>query len=471
MWWIVGALVIIVLYLCMAVLPFCSQPQVTADTIELAEQLKESVSWQKQAGSERARVMPDSQEALTERLRLIDGAQESIILSTFDMRSDESGKLLLGALSDAAKRGVEVALLLDGYSYITQAWGNPYFLALAGQERVEFRIYNSPNLAKPWKLMARMHDKYLIADGETYILGGRNSNDLFLGEPNENQNYDWDVLVYQTADRAGENSLTQLEHYFQAVWTSGECKLIGKSSFWRQNPSVKRAGEELSTIWETYCKNYPENLEAVDYQAETCETNSIRLLANPIHTGAKEPVVYHVVTELMAQPGEMVVFHTPYILCSKAMQSRLEWLCGQNSDIVMMTNSIANNANPFGAMDYMVHKKELLDTGLQILEYDSGVSYHGKCFTIGERLAGIGSFNWDMRSAYIDTELMLIIEGEEVTAQLRDAMSSYEEHAFRVLDEEHYEPMEGIEMQELGAGKAGKLKLLQRLLGWVRFLM
>lgn len=76
----------------------------------------------------------------------------------------------------------------------------------------------------------------------------------------------------------------------------------------------------------------------------------------------------------------------------------------------MMTNSIANNGNPFGSMDYSKNKGKILGTGVQILEYDGGVSYHGKCFVIDDRLSGIGSFNWDMRSAYIDTELMLILE-------------------------------------------------------------
>lgn len=476
--WTVGGFLVIVIYLCLAVCPFRRQPAASQDTQKLAEQIKNSyVQTEKahtdreQAGSERAMVLPDSRDALTERLRLIAGAQERIILSTFDMRSDESGKLLLGALLEAAQRGVEIRVVLDGYSYFTQAWGNPYFLVLAGQEKAELRIYNIPNILKPWKLMARMHDKYLIADEEVYILGGRNSNDLFLGEPDENQNYDWDVLVCQAGDTPEESSLNRLEEYFLSVWESGECKPIGKSPFWRRNPSVERAEEELNEVWETCRKEHPEWLEAVDYEKMTRRTRSIRLLANPIHTGAKEPVVYHVMTELMAQPGQKVTFHTPYILCSDGMQGRLEWLCGQNRDVTMMTNSIANNANPFGAMDYMEHKGRLLETGLKVLEYDSGVSYHGKCFTIGERLSGIGSFNWDMRSAYIDTELMLIIDSEELTGDLRAAMGAYEETAFRVLDTERYEAEDGAVMQELSAGKAKQLKLLQRLLGWLRFLM
>ena len=49
-----------------------------------------------------------------------------------------------------------------------------------------------------------------------------------------------------------------------------------------------------------------------------------------------------------------------------------------------MTNSVANNGTPVGATDYDMFKQKVLDTGVQILEYDQGVSYHGKCFVIGE---------------------------------------------------------------------------------------
>lgn len=92
------------------------------------------------------------------------------------------------------------------------------------------------------------------------------------------------------------------------------------------------------------------------------------------------------------------------------MTERLTEICKKVPEVRMMTNSIANNGNPFGAMDYRANKSKLLDTGIQILEYDGGISYHGKCFVIDNRLSAIGSFNWDMRSAYLDTELMLVID-------------------------------------------------------------
>ena len=48
------------------------------------------------------------------RLRMIGAAKKSIVLATFDLRADESGTDLLAALDQAAKRGVEIKLLIDG---------------------------------------------------------------------------------------------------------------------------------------------------------------------------------------------------------------------------------------------------------------------------------------------------------------------------------------------------------------------
>ena len=45
---------------------------------------------------------------------MIGAAQESIELSTFDFRTDESGLDVMAALDDAADRGVKVRVLIDG---------------------------------------------------------------------------------------------------------------------------------------------------------------------------------------------------------------------------------------------------------------------------------------------------------------------------------------------------------------------
>ena len=137
----------------------------------------------------------------------------------------------------------------------------------------------------------------------------------------------------------------------------------------------------------------------------------------------------------------------------------------------MMTNSAPNNGNPFGAVDYLIHKEEIVDTGIHIMEYDAGVSYHGKCFTIGDRLTGIGSFNWDMRSAYIDTELMLVIDSKSLNTSMRKYMETYEDAALIVRDETSYSLKRGQVLQKISPKRLEKIRLLWPLDGWFRHLM
>lgn len=185
------ALLAAALYLLLgAVLPFVRQPSVSEKTKKKVEQ---DSFYGAGEGPERARVLADNGEALEERIRLISQAEERIIMSTFEFRTDESGMDMLAALLDAAKRGVQVQLLVDGFAAFTNMTGNEYFMALSGMETAEIRIYSPVNPLLPWRLMGRMHDKYLIADDMAYILGGRNTYDYFLGDHDGYKNYDWDM--------------------------------------------------------------------------------------------------------------------------------------------------------------------------------------------------------------------------------------------------------------------------------------
>lgn len=159
------------------------------------------------------------------------------------------------------------------------------------------------------------------------------------------------------------------------------------------------------------------------------------------------------------------------MICDDWMLEQLQSICAAVPQTVMMTNSVANNGNPFGAMDYKKYKEEILETGVQVLEYDAGVSYHGKCFVIDDRLSGIGSFNWDMRSTYIDTEIMLVIDSEHVNAQRRKAMAEYRRQSLVVTGEDSYMLPEGVTPQEVGLKWRIVFGLLRLTAGWARFLM
>ena len=465
-----AVLLVLAIYLIAgAILPFVPQPEVREETKEAFSQKE---FYGQEASGERAAVLAGNEEALEERIRLISGAQERIILSTFEFRSDESGKDVLAALLDAADRGVQVQVVMDGFPAFKnlQLTNSPYFQALSAHENAQIAIYNPVNPLLPWKLMGRLHDKYLIVDDSTYILGGRNTYDFFLGDYGDYRNYDWDVLVYSEEPGQGE-SMNALLDYFEEIWQLPLCQIWKDDAGLLQRSRVAKAGTELRERYAAMQETYPDWFTPCDYREKTVEVNHIELLSNPIHCQAKEPVVFYEMTELMKQAGEEVCFHTPYIICNDWMLQRLEEVCAEVDRVVMMTNSVANNGNPFGSMDYAKNRGKILETGVDILEYDGGVSYHGKCFVIDDRLSAIGSFNWDMRSAYIDTEIMLVIDSEALNADMRREMAEYEAEALTVVDEETVLVPDGMSDQKPGIAKKILTGFLSIFAGWARFLM
>lgn len=427
---------------------------------------------------DRARIIDDNGEALDARLQMISHAKKRVILSTFDFRDDEAGLTMLAVLLDAAERGVSVEIFADGFNSWIRMEGNPNFYALSSHPNVKIIVYNKVNLLKPWTAMGRMHDKYVIVDETAYLLGGRNTFGYFLGDYEGHKNYDWDVLVYNAAAketgeasaRDQESSLYQVLSYYEKITAQDCCTLFHKEETIARKPSVRRARARLERRLENLKGERPELFEAeYEYETGTEPTEKITLLSNPTHTGPKEPTVFYGLMELAARAEGEVVIHTPYILCGDDMYAALAEL-GQK--VTLMFNSAANNGNPFAAVDYLTQKQRLIDTGVTLLEYEGGISYHGKVMTMGEELAMVGSFNMDMRSAYLDTELMLVIDSPAVNRSLREKMERYEAEAATVETVDTYSRVpEGLELQEISGEKLWMKKLLGGLLERLRFLL
>lgn len=365
------------------------------------------------AAQERVKSIESADDALLWRLWLIESAEKEIIFSTFDLRADGSGQDLMAALYGAAQRGVRVRVIVDGLNGFLHLQNSGVLRALAAEENVEVRFYDPIDLLRPWKLNYRLHDKYLIADGDRYILGGRNTNDLFLGSYQEKQNIDRDVLV--VSDGGEGSSVTQLLTYFDSVWSQPENQTIkGKTS---------SQTDALQERYAALCAVYAKELAAVDWEAETTAVTRVSLLSGSPRAEAKAPELWDALVRLMAQ-GDDILLQTPYIICNDKMYNDLEALA-ETRQLRVLTNAVENGANPSGCSDYLREKQNILSRGVGVYEVVCGQSLHTKTILIGNDLSVVGSFNADMRSAYLDTELMLVIESEEVNVMLRQVEEPY----------------------------------------------
>lgn len=396
-----------------ALLPNRSHPEVSP---EFAAQAAGAVYTSDAPGGEQVRYLSDNREALELRLAMAEAADREIILSTFDFDADEPGRQLLSALLAAADRGVTVKMLVDGVSGWLDVYASPWFQALAAHPNAELKIYNPISILTPWKDMYRLHDKYFIVDGQMYLLGGRNSTDLFLGSGYPGQNMDSEVFVRPAQARAGD-SVDQLLDYFESVWALEDCKEVTCT-----DPAA--AGDKARALEEIYAglpHQFPEAFEG-DYLAEleTVEASKITLLSNPVEPERKAPELWCAMTELMEQ-GDDILVYTPYVILSDEMREDLAAVAAHSSSFTLVLNDVTSGANPFGCVDYLNQKEEILATGVTLGEYLGDQSLHTKNVLIDDRLCLVGSFNFDMRSAYLDTELMLVIDSPELNAQLRQS--------------------------------------------------
>ncbi|MDO4439466.1 MAG: phospholipase D-like domain-containing protein [Eubacteriales bacterium] len=361
---------------------------------------------------ERVLNIDDNVEALKWRLRLIEEADKDIIMSTFDFRDDEAGRDIMSALLNASDRGVNVKLIIDGINGMLYLKGSENFETLCSRENVEVKLYNPINLFKPWQINYRMHDKYLIADENVYMLGGRNTNNLFLGNYQDYINIDRDIVVYEQ-DIKEDSSLYQLKNYFNAIWNVEQNKPIFKNPKYNQ-----KSYDLLKDNYESLKVKYSDAFEEINWENVTMPCESINLISNSVNVENKEPELWETANGLMMEYNDVLV-QTPYIICSKDMYEGLDKASNNGTEVSIIINAIESGANPWGCTDYMNQKDKVLDTGSDVYELLGSDSSHTKTILYDDSLSLVGSYNLDMRSTYLDTELMLAIESKELNEDLR----------------------------------------------------
>lgn len=359
---------------------------------------------------ERVLSVEGNVDPLVWRLRLINEAKKYVIYSTMNFRKDQSSTDVLAALWAAGQRGVKVRLLVDSFSS-KKFLRSKKLKAVLRCPNIEVKAYNPLDIMKPWRSQARLHDKYIIVDEEKYLLGGRNTNNLFLGNYGGRQNIDRELLVWNPACQGG--SLQEVKTYFEKMWRLNCCKIIrrGRLNYNKIKTQTAARFEDLQQI-------YPEAFAPYDYAANTYAAKKITFLANKTEPYNKAPLLWHNLVKIMAA-SKYILIQTPYLILSREMHNDLAKIAGSaNRQVRVITNAVETGANAWGCSDYLSQKNKLLQTGITIFECVSQKSCHLKCLLADNRLSIVGSFNFDMRSCYLDTELMLAVDCAALNSEL-----------------------------------------------------
>lgn len=129
------------------------------------------------------------QDRLDAVLRLIGKAQTSIQMFFYMFNDDATGQTVRAALTAAAERGVDVQLIIDsfGSSQVRDRFFDP-LIAAGG-------AYHSFSTRKGLGYLIRNHQKILIIDGAHALVGGFNITDAYFGRAGDKSWEDLGIIV------------------------------------------------------------------------------------------------------------------------------------------------------------------------------------------------------------------------------------------------------------------------------------
>ena len=406
--------------------------------------------------------LADGIESLAARLVMASRAERSIDLQYYLIKSDVTGKALIDALLKAADRGVRVRLLLD------DIFTKGYDFGMAGLDshpNFEIRIFNPfyrgaagravSGLTNFGRINRRMHNKSFTVDNQVTIVGGRNIADEYFGAREDAKFGDLDVVgVGPVVD--------DVSSMFDSYWNHATALPVPAFARMPDDPAaeLERVRDELQSARDAIVDS--EYADAVKEQAFRLEGvtadrltwANYRLVYDSPDKGirGKSKEAASITTPLiesLRSASEQIVVISPYFVPRNSGVRGFSDLEARGIDVTIITNSLAANNQFTVHAGYAPSRKPLLENGVSIYEIrpDADVSgaeivaasaakatLHTKAYIIDNKELFIGSFNFDPRSANINTESGVIIYSPEMARRfVRNIDSALPQQSYEVF--------------------------------------
>lgn len=423
---------------------------------------------------DRAELIESGKDGALVRLNLIENAEESIDISYYTLIGGMSTDLILGSIINAADKGVEVRILLDGVFNNLKGDLKDSIYGFQLHPNIELKLYEPIRLLSPLNWNNRLHDKIILVDKELGLIGGRNIGDKYFREDIEKDNFvkDRDALIFRDKSLEGSPSvIDDMVDYYDSIWDYEYSKVAIESLTSREETKGKAFNEKLRSEYGEFKKEYESDLKPTDWYENTMETDGIRFVFNPIGRINQDPWCLRELLILASQAEESIFIQSPYIIPSRNMKSKFNQYDIDYGKITMLTNSLASSPNPLAIAGYTNSKEEIVDGGVEVYEYQGPKSIHSKTYIIDEYKSVIGSFNFDARSTYINTESIVIISGEKFAAKLKDNIQVDLNNSLKVDKDYSYIEDDNIKEGEVSIFVKIITKILSKVVFFVEYLL
>ncbi len=297
-------------------------------------------------------------------LSAIRGASESITFETYIYWSGKIGQEFSDALSERARAGVKVHVMLD---WVGCGKIKAQYLEEMQAAGVEVERYHPIRWHTITRINNRTHRKLLVVDGRMGFTGGVGIADQWGGHAESIEH--WRDSHFQLEGPA----VAQMQAAFTDNWIKTRAKvLFGRAYF----PELVSVGESMAQVFKSSCGEGSESIRLMYLLSIASASHSIRLQA-----------AYFV-------PDDLAI---STFIAARRRGVKIEIIVpGPHTDEHLVQHASRHLWN------------ELLDAGIEIYEYQPTM-YHCKVIIVDEVWVSVGSTNFDDRSFRLNDEVNLNI--------------------------------------------------------------
>lgn len=324
----------------------------------------------------------------------ISDAKENIFMEFFIFKNDALGDEFFQLIMEKAKAGVKVKLLLDGTNYLS------YFKVRKLRDagiKLEFFFPLHPFSGLNLKVSHRNHRKITIIDGMIGYIGGFNIGNEYIGKGSLGKWRD-------TAIRVKGEIVHEFEKEFFISW-----------NFVLNSHKKKPVNYSLKHLKIPMEKKYIAQLvsSGPNFQLRTARDNFLKMI-----TGAQE----------------YIYIETPYFIPDDTVLSALKIAATSGVKIKIIVPNVGDH--PFVYWINQAFMGELLEYGIKFYRYTDGF-VHSKFLMVDDRIATLGSANFDYRSFYENFEININIYSESEVIKLKKIFASDLKKSILVTNEEY----------------------------------
>ena len=306
-------------------------------------------------------------------------AKHHIHIEYYIYENDTIGNELAQTLIEKAKEGVEVRFIYDDFGSIGIRKNIVRQLREAGVEAYPFYKIKLIMLAN--RMNYRNHRKIIVIDGTIGYIGGINVSDKYINNDKEDKLY----------------------------WRDTHLKIVGASVF------------NLQTIfladW-NFCANQKIRY-SINYFPQTSEAEHYgNHLVQIVSSGpdSKHPKIKYTLIQAILSAEKEICITTPYFIPDKSFLEAINIAALSGIEVTMLVPTMSDSfiVNTTSQSNF----QGLLDVGVKIYSYDKGF-VHAKTMVCDQKVAIIGTANFDNRSFDLNFEINAIVYDEQIAKELK----------------------------------------------------